>query len=503
MDPEPSGSRELRAAARGGALTLVGSALSAALGFTFGIVLARLLGAHDSGVVVQAIAAFTIALSIGRIGADTCAVWILPPMVGSEPRRVRSTTALLLAMAVAGTGVLALGWWVVQRLAGTPESSGRAAVVSAMTATAPFLPAAAVMVVALAATRAFGGVLPFNLITNMLTPGLRVVLVVVVVLAGGGVVTVSLTWGLVWVAGAVAALAVLVRQMRAATPPGWGDRPPYREVLRFSLPRAVSSALEQSVIWFDVLLVGLIAGNGPAGVYGAASRFVAAGIIVSTAVRIVVAPRFSALLAQGRLPELRQLYSVTARWILVFGAPIYLGLAIYAPTVLSWLGPGFSSGVPAMVILCLGSVVVLAAGNVQSLLLMSGRSSWAAVNKSIVLAFNVVGNLILIPRIGITGAAIVWAASMLVDTVLAAWQTHRATQVAVEVREVLRTGALVAVSVMVPAGAVAWLLGQGTVSLLVAAVLSVTGLLTMAYLDRDRLQLSELRGIRGRSRQVA
>ena len=47
---------------------------------------------------------FTIALSIGRIGADTCAVWILPPMVGSEPRRVRSTTALLLAMAVAGTG---------------------------------------------------------------------------------------------------------------------------------------------------------------------------------------------------------------------------------------------------------------------------------------------------------------------------------------------------------------------------------------------------------------
>lgn len=495
-----AGSTELRAAARGGALTLVGSGLSAGLGFLFSLLLARLLGAHDSGVVLQAIAGFTIAMSIGRLGTDTCAVWILPPMVTAEPRRVRSTTALLLGIAVVASGLLALGWWIYQAGGDEPSSSGRAAVASAMSATAPFLPAAAVMVVALAATRAFGGVIPFNLITNVLTPGLRVILVVVAVLAGGGVEAVSLSWGVVWLVGALAALAVLVRQIRAATPPGWGDRPPTRAVLAFSLPRAVSSVLEQSVVWLGVLLVGLLAGNGPAGVYGAASRFVAAGIIVSTAVRIVVAPRFSALLAQGRLDDLRELYSVTARWILVFGSPIYVGLAVYAPTVLTWLGPDFDSGIPAMVILCLGSVVVLAAGNVQSLLLMSGRSSWAATNKLIVLTFNVGVNLLLIPRLGITGAAITWAASMFLDTALAAWQTYRATRVSVEAWQVLRTAVMVGVSVAGPAGAVAWLMGQGNVSMLVAALCSVAGLLTMAYLDRRRLQLHELRAI-GRSRR--
>lgn len=490
-------SRELRAAARGGAVTLAGSAFSAALGFAFSLALARALGAADSGVVLQAVAAFTIALSIGRLGADTCAVWILPPMVASEPRRVRSTIALLLGLAAAGTALIALGWWVVSAARQGPSSLDRAAVVDAVSAMAPFLPAAAVMVTAVAATRAFGGVLPFNAISNVMVPGLRILALLLVVAAGGGVVAVSFTWGLVWALAAVAAVVVVALQAGRSTPTGRWERPPVREVIRFSLPRAVSSALEQSVIWLDVLLVGLIAGNRAAGVYGAASRFVAAGVIVSTALRVVVAPRFSALLASGRLEELRQLYSVTARWILLFGAPIYLGLAAFAPTVLSWLGPGFGAGVPAMVILCLGSVMVLAAGNVQSLLLMSGRSSWAALNKTAVLAFNVVGNLLLIPVLGITGAALTWAASMGLDTALAAWQAHRATGIALQVSAVLRTILLVAVAVLVPSAAVVTVWGQGNWQLLVAAGLSGVALLTLCYLDRERLHLHELRAIRG------
>jgi len=252
------------------------------------------------------------------------------------------------------------------------------------------------------------------------------------------------------------------------------------------------AGLEQTIIWLDVLLVGVILGSREAGIYGSAARFVAAGVVVLTAFRIVVAPRFSALLAERRTDEVEELYSVTARWVLLFGAPIYLTLAVFAPTVLGWLGPGFGSGVSSMVILSLGSIVVLAAGNVQSLLLMSGRSSWGAFNKFVVVLFNVTGNLVLLPRIGIVGAALTWAASMVLDTVLAAWQVRRATGIALSGRSVGTTAVMVGLCVAIPSLAVVQVAGQGTWQLVVGVVLSGTALLGYCVLDRRRLRLGEL-----------
>lgn len=62
------------------------------------------------------------------------------------------------------------------------------------------------------------------------------------------------------------------------------------------------------------------------------------------------------------------------------------------------LGDGFAPGASVLVVLCIGSIVTFMAGNIHSLLIMSGRSGWAAVNKIVVLALNIVGNIIFIPR---------------------------------------------------------------------------------------------------------
>jgi O-antigen/teichoic acid export membrane protein len=165
---------------------------------------------------------------------------------------------------------------------------------------------------------------------------------------------------------------------------------------------------------------------------------------------------------------------------------------VFSPTVLGWLGTDFSSGVSSMVILSLGSIVMLAGGNVQSLLLMSGHSAWGALNKVVVVAFNVVGNLVLLPRMGIEGAALIWAASMALDTALAAWQVRRAVGVSLAVRDVLTTTVTVSLCVAVPAVSVILLAGQGLWQLLTSVVAG--GLLLLAYcaVDRRRLRMDEL-----------
>jgi O-antigen/teichoic acid export membrane protein len=386
------------------------------------------------------------------------------------------------------------GWWVMHAVWRPAAFTGP--VDAAIGTVALFLVAAVVMTVALAATRAFGGVLPFNAIGNVAVPVLRPLALLAVLSLGGGSVAAAASWAVPWAIGMTLALWVLFRLLIRSTVASTGtwlpDWPLLREVFTYSLPRTLMAGLEQTVIWVDVVLVGAILGSTAAGVYGSAARFVAAGIVVLTALRIVVAPRFSALLAERRVDEVELLYSVTARWILLLGAPIYLVLAVYAPTVLGWLGPGFQAGVPVMVTLSLGSILLLAAGNVQSLLLMSGRSSWGAFNKLVVVVFNVGGNLLLIPRWGIEGAALIWAASMALDTALATWQVHRATGIALAIRSVAGTVLAVATCVAVPSLAVAVWAGQGTWQFGVSVLLGGVVLLCYCIVDRKRLRLDEL-----------
>jgi hypothetical protein len=107
-------------------------------------------------------------------------------------------------------------------------------------------------------------------------------------------------------------------------------------------------------------------------------------------------------------------------------------------------------------------------------------------------AFNVVGNLVFQPHFGITGAASVWVASMVLDTSLAVWQVHRGTGLSLHPRAVGYVLLVVALTVGVPSAVVIALLGQGNVSLLVAVAVSGVALLAYCFADRRRLQLDEL-----------
>jgi O-antigen/teichoic acid export membrane protein len=92
-------------------------------------------------------------------------------------------------------------------------------------------------------------------------------------------------------------------------------------------------------------------------------------------------------------------------------------MAIFPATVLGIFGHQFTSGAVALTILSLAMMINLGTGNVTVVLLMGGKSSLSAYNALAALSVNVVLNLLLLPRIGIAGAAIAWAASIAVDNI--------------------------------------------------------------------------------------
>jgi O-antigen/teichoic acid export membrane protein len=71
-----------------------------------------------------------------------------------------------------------------------------------------------------------------------------------------------------------------------------------------------------------------------------------------------------------------------------------------------------------MVLLALTMLVATGCGMVDNVLNMAGRTRWTFANALLALAVDVVLNVLLIPRIGILGAAVAWAAAIAANNLL-------------------------------------------------------------------------------------
>ena len=475
--------------ARAGLISFAGSVVGALLGFVLTFVLARSFGSGGAGVVLQAIALFTIGVSVGRGGLDTAVTWMLPRLLLSSREELGGTVRHTLILSLVGGVLAALLTTVVARL--VFDSDVQHAVLASVWA----MPLAAVTLVGTAALRSLGGISAYILIVQILVPVLRVAFVVAVAALGYGATTGAFAWALPYALSAVLTLAILIRTLPRRFEARLRDgssRETRRQIHRYSVGRSAGTILEQGLLYLDVLIVGALVGTAAAGVYGTESRFVAAGLIVDTALRFVMAPIFSALLFEDRRAEVQELYVRSTVWLVLLSVPIYLGLAVYAPVVLAWLGPDFDDGVVAMQILCLGSALTLTAGNIHTMLLMAGRSGQAAINKLIVLTTNVGLNFLLVPTWGIEAAAVVWVVSMLLDALLAMWQVHRHTGVGPRPAGIGYALGVTLLTVGVPALVLRAWLGATGLSMLAAALSAAVFLGTWIYLDRRRLHMSEL-----------
>jgi O-antigen/teichoic acid export membrane protein len=282
------------------------------------------------------------------------------------------------------------------------------------------------------------------------------------------------------------------------------------EFWRFAGPRGFAGTFQIVVIWLDILLVGAVLSRYAAGVYGAVSKLALVGTFALEGTRLAIAPQLSALLARKEHGPTADLYQSATRWLMMASWPVYLLFIIFPAVVLGIFGHRYLPGASSLVVLSAAMLVNLGTGNVTVVLLMGGKSWWNAANALGALVINVGLNVLLLPRIGILGSAIAWAASIVFDNVAAV----------IEVWLVLRLqpfgpgyGLVVAATTAcfgVTGLAARALLGQTLPALIAATAVGVTVFGVIAYLARARLQLGELfaalvarRPVAARGRQPA
>lgn len=250
--------------------------------------------------------------------------------------------------------------------------------------------------------------IPKVVVQNITRPGSRFLLIIIAL---------TLSFGSIGVASAyllsnVIAAAVGVYYLRKYTP--IFKRIPYKsmkvELLRFSAPLIITSAMAVVFADLDMLLLGAIKGQGPVGDYNVAYPLAQLLLVALNAFGFIFMPIISGMESEGRSNEVEHVYRLVTKWMFVTTLPLFTLFVVFPELTISYtFGSKYNNGAYTLAILSVGFMSHVLAGPNGSTLTSFGKTQIIMYDNIFVAALNLSLNLILIPPYGIEGAAIATA----------------------------------------------------------------------------------------------
>jgi O-antigen/teichoic acid export membrane protein len=180
-----------------------------------------------------------------------------------------------------------------------------------------------------------------------------------------------------------------------------------RQIISLSLPMFMATTMTIIIGQTGVIILGIFKSATEVGYYSIAVRLSTLTAFVLAAINSIAAPKFSELYYLNKIDELFYVARKSAKLIFWITTPILIGFVFLGKLLLNFLyGPAFAVAYPALVILVCGQFVNSISGSTGIFMNMTGNQN--SFRNIVVFAalINIVVNLLLIPRIGIYGAAI-------------------------------------------------------------------------------------------------
>src|SRR5579871_161740 len=205
------------------------------------------------------------------------------------------------------------------------------------------------------------------------------------------------------------------------------SRPLYLEMITFGIPMMIGSELSGNVLAVgDRYVIGGLLGEAPLGLYSAAynlCQYVQAVFI--SAVAMAITPIYMRIWEEKGPDETAAFISRSLRTYFLLGVPIVAGLAAVGPTLLrSLAGAKYGSAASVLPWVIAGMVVdgtnpMLGAG-----LYIQRRTRVIMAVVMGAATLNIGLNLLLVPRIGIVGAAVATLVSYALASLSLAWSAR-------------------------------------------------------------------------------
>jgi O-antigen/teichoic acid export membrane protein len=536
---------KLAEVARGSTLNLAGAAFSGVAAVALTVVVTRSFSKPLAGAFFTAISLFLIAETAATLGGYVGLVNFIAGLrsLGQESRvsailRAAIVPVAVVSVSMAAAIVLAAGPLTRAVILGGQlghADADQAAAIAALRWLAVALPFAAMLDTLLGATRGYRDMRPTVVLDRLGRSGLQLLGVLVAAVMGATSLLAPL-WALPYLPAAVLAWLWLRRirprwglhrmgapaargnrqrpaaaaMTRRPVPAAWSGlaskqlaRPDARGFWRFTAPRAVAALAQITIQRLDIVLVAILRGPAEAAIYTAATRFLVAGQFINAAISMAAQPRFAELFTIGKRREVNSVYQATTAWLMLLTWPLYLLAIIFGPEVLTVFGHSYRAGASVMAILGAAMLLATACGQVDMVLIASGRSSWSLMNGLFAVAANVGLDLVLIPRYGIAGAAIGWAVAIALTNVVPLIQLAAVSRVHPFGRSTLAAVLLPVVCMTAVPLAVRAVAGPGAAAAVAGIVIGSALLVAGSWRFRETLHLSELPGVAALGRRFS
>jgi O-antigen/teichoic acid export membrane protein len=230
-----------------------------------------------------------------------------------------------------------------------------------------------------------------------------------------------------------------------------------RRALSFAIPQAINMTFNKYQSRLDVLTLGAVGRHDfELGLYSAAvlvtHNIREVKLVVSQALAPIAA-RFHQMQDAG---QLEHAYGKATAWTTTFVVPVLVVFLVMRNDVLALVNPRYAAGDNSfMIVLLLAPFLSCAFGLAGNMIVFTGHTGYNLINSVTLSVLNTALSLWLIPRFGMTGAALASASGALVASALQMAELYYLERIALRMRYVVApyVGLLVC-------GGVLWFVGD-------------------------------------------
>jgi O-antigen/teichoic acid export membrane protein len=397
---------DLFVVAKGGAIIVIGTLIENVVRLPLGIVLARFLGAEHLGLYHLAVSTLLVLASFALIGFGIGFVRFVPvyrARCDSEGLSgfIRIGIGIPLVVSICAGACLYAGATVVAGKVFQAE-----ALLSVIKTVALILPVWVLVSIGESLLRGNQKMYHYTLANKICTPFVRCLLVVCLAVTGALTLSTAIyAFGIALVFTLVLITLLLGKQLSNDLQ-GTIPRYDWGEIFSFSLPVYAANLLLLLGPNVKLLILGVLGTTADVGVFSPVAEIASLAALLFIAISRSAAPRIASLHAQGAAGQLAAFYQISSRWVFTASLPLFLVLLLYPEPLLLIFGRDFVGGREALQIMAVAGLLTVTMGMTQLHITMTGKPMVKFFNTGVLYLVMFGLDWLLIPKYGLSGAAV-------------------------------------------------------------------------------------------------
>jgi len=390
-------------------LIFLGALIASAAGFVSRWFIVRNLLPAEYGVFALTITIMSIASTLMLLGLPIGIPRFVAHYLGKRDMRKisKSISSSLCAAAIAGV----IGAVIVFFGANAIASLFGRALTPLLQIMAITLPFSTIFFALLAVFQGFSNMRPKVLYSDVLLSTLQLLLVIIVVIISASLISFVLAYAIALVLAFIFLITFSYNRLKIHRPSSFSM---VKNIILFSAPLFVLQVFSLIMGWTDTLMLGMLTDLKGVGIYNVAvllAQFVPIGI---TIIKPIVLPEASALIARKKTHALRQIYASSTKLSLILTFPAFMACFLASDQIIQFLfGVAYAPASMALRILALAFFIHVLVGPHGMVLVALKKQKYIAVSLGLAALINIILNYLLIPQLGLTGAALASAIAIL------------------------------------------------------------------------------------------